>query len=232
MAKVSIIIPVFNEARTVRTMIEKVRNVNFGGFEREIVVIDDGSSDRTAEILDGLGDPSVRVLRHRENQGKGMAVRTGLAAASGDYFAIQDADLEYDPGDYAELLDTLVAGDLDIVFGTRFGGRNQWRPINRLQHLAHAVINAASNRLSGVALSDPTCCHRVFNRRLRDHLLPRLCSRRFTLEVEMVARVGRGRFRYRELPIHYQPRTYSEGKKIRWSDGLKILWAIVRYNLA
>ncbi len=230
MATISIIMPVYNEIKTVRTVIEAVMKAPMDGCTKELVIVDDGSTDGTREILETLRHEGIIVLLNERNSGKGYSVRRGLMAATGDYYAIQDADLEYDPADYGLMLALLRREHLTVVFGRRFGGLNHWQPISRLQFLAHRIIGASSALLSGVRIEDPTSCYKLFTREARDWYCARLCSNTFAIETEIVALTGRGKLKYREMPIHYYPRTYADGKKIRWTDGVRILWSIIKFN--
>lgn len=229
--KISIIIPVFNEIKTIKELLAKVDAVHFDNVEKEIVIVDDCSTDGTADFLRGIRKTGYKTAFNDKNSGKGSSVRRGLTEADGDFFAIQDADLEYEPSDYKNLFHLLVEKGANIVFGSRFPGLNNWAPISSLQHFAHSAIGFSSRILSGVKIKDPTSCFKIFDRRFKDYILPRLKSRTFTIEAELVALVGGGKFKYLEAPIHYYPRGYAEGKKIKWSDGVKILLAILRYNL-
>jgi glycosyltransferase involved in cell wall biosynthesis len=231
MPKISIVIPVFNEINTIETLLKKVDAVDFGNIEKEIVIVDDFSTDGTRDFLKNLKKENYNLIFHDINSGKGMAVKHGLAGASGDFFAIQDADLEYEPADYENLLKPLLEKEANIVFGSRFPGLNKWAPISRLQFLAHRTIDYSSRLLSGVKINDPTSCYKVFDRKFRDYFLPRFRSKGFAMEVELVAMVGKGKFGYLEAPIHYYPRSYNEGKKITWLDGIKILAAILKQNI-
>lgn len=231
MQKVSIIIPVFNEIRTIGEILKKVDAVRFENMEKEIVIVDDCSADGTTEFLKGFNGQGYKIIFNDKNLGKGSSVKNGLSKASGDFFAIQDADLEYEPSDYANLLRILVEKKASIVFGSRFPGLNNWTPISPLQKLAHRVIGFSSAFLSGVKINDPTSCYKIFDKKFKDYALPVLRSKSFTIEAELAALAGKSGLKYLEMPIHYHPRDYSEGKKIKWFDGIKILAAILRYNI-
>jgi glycosyltransferase involved in cell wall biosynthesis len=231
MQKISIIIPVFNEINTIETLLKKVDSVDFGNTEKEVVIIDDFSTDGTRDFLKNLKKDNYKLIFNDVNYGKGASVRRGLSAASGDFFAIQDADLEYEPADYKSLLELLLEKNADIVFGSRFPGLNKWAPISKLQFLAHRIIDHSSRLLSGVKINDPTSCYKIFDTKFKDYFLPRFQSKSFAMEVELVAMVGKGKFKYVETPIHYYPRSYTDGKKITWLDGVKILSAILKYNI-
>jgi len=227
--KLSVIIPVYNERGTLEEVLARVARAP---MEKEVVVVDDGSDDGSREILERLSQdagPSdrVRVFFHDRNQGKGAAVRTGIAQATGDWILIQDADLEYDPQDYPVLLAPLLEGRADVVYGSRFlGGAHRTR---YLQHyLANRFLTFVSNRMTGLKLSDMETGYKVFRRDVLDGI--RLRSNRFEFEPEITAKVARRGYRIFEVPISYNSRSYQEGKKITWIDGVKALWALFRYR--
>jgi glycosyltransferase involved in cell wall biosynthesis len=224
--KLSVLIPVYNEARTIEEILRLVAAVP---FEKEIVVVDDGSTDGTREILgrwDGRSD--VRVILHPENLGKGRAVRTAMEHASGDVLLIQDADLEYDPADYAAILRPIESGRADVVYGSRFRGSAE----NRVQNFWHTVGNRAltliSNVFTDLNLTDMATCYKAFHRRVAPSL--DLESRRFGFDAEFTVKVARGGFRIFEVPVSYFARSRAEGKKIRLRDGFSALGALVRHT--
>ena len=227
--KLTIVIPAYNEAATIR---EIVRRVQATPWEKEIIVVDDGSTDGTRDILASLEasieQPNLRVLFHERNQGKGGAVQTGFAAATGDFVIVQDADLEYDPRDYETLLGPLISGDADAVFGSRFKG-----PVVRVNSFWHAVGNKLltllSNMTTDLNLSDIEGGLKAYRTDLVRRL--RLESRGFEVEPELVAKIARMGSRVYEVPISYHGRTYAEGKKINWRDGFKALKTIAKYGL-
>ena len=223
--KLSVIIPAYNERATIREILRRVRETP---YEKEIIVVDDGSKDGTRDILAQMTEPDLRVILHEKNQGKGGALRTGFAAATGDFVVIQDADLEYDPRDYPKLLDPLVNGDADVVFGSRFAGTPR-----RVLFFWHAVANRGltllSNMTTNLNLTDMETGYKAF----RIDVVRRLSieSQRFGVEPELTAKIARLGCRVYEVPISYHGRTYAEGKKISWVDGVKAVGAIVRYGL-
>lgn len=229
--KLSIVIPVYNERTLIPQIIERVMAAPLPkGLTMEIVVVDDCSTDGTREWLSQhvASRADVMLCLQERNAGKGAALRTGFAAATGDLVLVQDADLEYDPAEYPQLLTPLLDGRADVVFGTRFLGQT-----HRVLYYWHAVGNwlltTLSNMLSNVNLSDMECCYKVF----RTDVLRRitLVENRFGFEPEITAKVARLRCRIYEVAVSYSGRTYAEGKKIGWRDGLSALRCIVRYNL-
>ncbi len=222
--KTSIIMPVYNERRTIE---EIVRRVLALPLELEILIVDDASSDGTSEILAGFADARIRIVQHPRNRGKGAAIRTAIPLATGDVIVIQDADLEYDPAQIPVLLDPIEKGLADVVYGSRFLGGP-----HRVHLFWHFVANQAltflSNLLNNLNLTDMETCYKCFRRELLQSI--RLRSDRFGFEPEVTAKLARRHARFYEVPISYYGRDYSEGKKIRWIDGLSALLAIVRFR--
>ena len=227
-AKLSIVIPVYNEAATVETLIGRVQTVRLS-IPREIVAVDDGSTDGTAEILERLRSDGVVVARHERNRGKGAAVRTGIERATGDIILIQDADLEYDPADYPTLLAPLLDGRADAVYGSRFLG-GPHRVLLFWHYAANKAFTLLTNVLYNVNLSDMGVCYKVFRAELL-RLFP-LREDGFGFEPEVTAKICKRHARLYEVPISYSGRTYAEGKKITWKDGLAYLRCLIRYRLA
>ncbi len=229
LSKVSIIIPVYNEAATIAEIIERVRNAAIS-LPKEIIVVNDGSTDRTPEVLQKLAadcEGEIRVVSHEVNRGKGAAIRFGLAHAGGEIIVIQDADLEYDPRDYARLLEPLLEGTADVVFGNRFHG-GPHRVLYFWHYLGNRVLTLLTNVLTGVNFSDMEVGYKVF----RADVLRRISlkSDRFGIEPEIAVKVAKLGCRVYEVPIRYYGRTYEEGKKITWRDGLAALFHILRYR--
>ncbi len=225
--RVSVLMPVFNERDTVEHAIARVREV---AMSMEIICVDDCSTDGTREVLTALRD-SGRIdalVFHDTNRGKGAAVRTALAAATGDVIVIQDADLEYDPGDILKLLSPVQDGRADAVFGSRFKG-----DVSRVLYYWHSLGNwgltTLSNMLTNINVSDMETCYKLVRTDLMKSLP--LTSDRFGFEPELTARLAQAKARIYEVPISYSGRTYAEGKKVRWTDGVAALWHIVRFNL-
>ena len=233
MARLSIVIPAYNERATVGELLRRVAAAPLPPeVTREVVVVDDGSSDGTRELLRELsaaGDPmAFRLVEHEVNRGKGAAIRSGLAAASGDLMLIQDADLEYDPRDYPGLLQPILDDEADVVFGSRFLG-GPHRVFFFWHYLGNRFLTTLSNMLTDLNLSDMETCYKVFRREVLAGV--ELRSNRFGIEPELTAKVARRGARIFEVPITYRGRTYAEGKKIGWRDGVAAIWAILRYNL-
>ncbi len=243
--KLSVVIPVYNEKDTI---FEILRRVVDQDIRKEILVVDDFSNDGTREILESVanrqtngeaqapandgGDPlplkDIRFFFQEQNQGKGAALRRGFAVVSGDIVLIQDADLEYDPRDYPKLLEPILDGRADVVFGSRFLGGPQ-----RVHYFWHYVANRfltlLSDMFTNLKLTDMETCYKVFRREVLKEI--RIKSNRFGFEPEITAKVSKGKWRVYEVPISYAGRTYEEGKKITWKDGVQALWCIIRYQL-
>jgi glycosyltransferase involved in cell wall biosynthesis len=224
---VSIVMPAYNEAQTVETALRRVRGVP---LRLEIIVVNDASTDGTREILDKLATEGLvdRVVHHEKNRGKGAAIRSGVAAATGDALVVQDADLEYDPADLPALLKPISEGKADAVYGSRFQG-GPHRVLYFWHYLGNRFLTLLSNMFTNLNLTDVETCYKLVRMDLMKRL--RLSSNRFGFEVEITARLAQARARMWELPISYSGRTYEEGKKITWRDGLAALFHIVRYNL-
>jgi glycosyltransferase involved in cell wall biosynthesis len=226
--KLSILIPVFNEARTVELVIERVRTANSCGLEKEIILVDDASTDGTGDILKKIAGPGgLKVASHPHNRGKGAAIRTALGHATGDILLIQDADLEYDPVDYPQLLQPILDGRADVVYGSRFLGSTH-RVLLFWHFMANRFLTLLSNMFCNLNLSDMETGYKVFKRKCVEGL--DLTSNRFGIEPELTAKLARRRYRFYETAITYSGRDYSEGKKIGWKDGIAALWFIFRYR--
>lgn len=226
--KVSVIIPVYNEVKTIEQIVRKVRAVKID-HEKEIIIIDDSSTDGTREKIQELatGWDNVRILCHKCNQGKGAALRTGFAAATGDIIIIQDADLEYDPLDYPKLLNPILDGGAEVVYGSRFLSGPRGVPFT--WHMAgNKFLTLLSNALNDIDLTDMETCYKVFKKGVIARL--DLKSNRFGFEPEFTAKISRQKFRIYEVPISYRGRTYSEGKKIGWRDGVKAIFSILWFR--
>lgn len=224
----SVIIPVYNERETVLRVIEAVRE---SPVESEIIVVDDGSTDGTAELLKarfGEGDEAVRLILLPYNRGKGHALRQGFAAATGHILLIQDADLEYDPIQYPSLLAPILSGDADVVYGSRFLGGSH-RVLYFWHSVGNRLLTTLSNIFTDLNLTDMESCYKVFRRPVLQSIA--LTEEGFGIEPEITARIAQRGWRVYEVPITYRGRTYAEGKKIGWRDGVEAVWCILRHNL-
>ena len=224
--RLSVVIPVYNEVETIKEIVSRVQAVD---FEKEIIIVDDGSTDGTREQLKeiGLAEKNVRVFYHDQNQGKGAALRTGFEVTTGDIVIIQDADLEYDPKEYPVLLGPILDGRADIVYGSRFLG-GPHRVLFFWHYLGNKFLTLLSNALTNLNLTDMETCYKVFRREVLSDM--KLKSNRFGFEPEFTAKIARKDFRIYETPISYSGRTYAEGKKIGWKDGVKAIFAIVWFR--
>ena len=219
-------IPVYNEVETIKEIVSRVQAVD---LEKEIIIVDDGSTDGTRELLqeDTFSLENVRVLYHDHNQGKGAALRTGFESATGDIIIIQDADLEYDPREYPVLLEPILDGRADIVYGSRFLG-GPHRVLFFWHYLGNKFLTLLSNALTNLNLTDMETCYKVFRREVLSGM--QLKSNRFGFEPEFTAKIAKKDFRIYETPISYSGRTYAEGKKIGWKDGVKAIVAILWFR--
>ncbi|HXN35180.1 MAG TPA: glycosyltransferase family 2 protein [Opitutaceae bacterium] len=226
--KLSIVIPCYNEAKTIRTIIERVRRSPYP--EKEIIVVDDCSRDGTRDLLRTQLEPMVdRVIYHDANMGKGAALRTGFAAATGDAVIVQDADLEYDPTEYAKLMQPILEGRADVVFGSRFMGGEPHRVCYFWHMVGNKFLTLFSNMMTNLNLTDMETCYKVFRRDVLEKIT--IEEDRFGFEPEITAKVARLHVVIFEVGISYYGRTYAEGKKIGWRDGFRAIWAILKYNL-
>ena len=224
-SKLSVIVPTFNERNTIAEIVRRMRAVDLP-LEREIIVVDDGSTDGTREVLKQLGDSTLRVVQHPTNRGKGAAIRTGLEHVTGDLVLIQDADLEYDPDDWPKLLAPVLKGRAVVVYGSRFTGER--RNMLFWHWVANRMLSLVANVLYNSTLSDMETGHKLFDRRVLDELSLR--ARGFDFEPEVTAKVLKTGIRIYEVPISYAGRTLEEGKKITWEDGVIALWTLVKYR--
>lgn len=228
--KLSIVIPCFNEARTLQQCVEKVLQIADNTLQLEIIIVDDFSTDESNMIADNLAKKhaGISVLHHEENQGKGAALRTGIQKASGDFVAIQDADLEYEPMELKRLLEPLTKGQADVVFGSRFLSYGFHRVLYFWHSLGNHFLTFLSNMFTDLNLTDMEACYKVFRRDVIQSI--QIEENRFGFEPEIVAKVAQMRLRIYEMGISYQGRTYAEGKKIKMKDGFRALYCIFRYN--
>ena len=228
---VSVIVPVYNEERTARSLVERVLRLDLG-LAKEIIVVDDGSSDGTPAILDDIArnHAEVKLLRHQPNRGKGYAVRCGIDAASGEVIIIQDADLEYDPAEYPRLLEPIRQGKADVVYGSRFISNEPKRVLYFWHFLANKFITLVADILTNLNLSDVETCYKVFRTDLLKKI--KLKEKRFGFDPEVTVKISHiKQVRIFEVGISYSGRTYAEGKKIGWLDAFRILYVLVKYSL-
>jgi glycosyltransferase involved in cell wall biosynthesis len=221
----SVVMPCYNEETTISTVIKEVLN---SPYTSEIIVVDDGSSDGSREILAAIDDPRVRVIMQPFNQGKGAAIRRGFQEAQGPYVIVQDADLEYDPKEYGHLVAPLLANKADVVYGSRFLGGGPHRVLYFWHRVGNLLLTTASNVFTNLNLSDMETCYKVFRREVLDSFT--LEEDRFGIEPEITAKIAAGGWRVYEVGISYSGRTYDEGKKIGWKDGVRAFYCIVRYS--
>lgn len=224
MPLLSVIVPVYNEAKTIRQILEKINSVD---IDKEIIVIDNGSTDETAKILRQVQYGNLKLIHHSSNRGKGGAILTGLANASGEFVIIQDADLEYDPAEYLKLIEEIKKDNTDVVLGVRFTKGYHGLLIPKL---GNQFLTCLLNILFGTKLNDFLTCYKLLRKDTLDKL--NLKSKWFDIEVEIVAKSLKRKLCIKEVPISYQPRSYAEGKKIRWMDGMRLIGNIIKYRFA
>ena len=224
----SVVVPVYNEVATIEALLRKVREVP---LKLEVIVVDDGSTDGTRDVLPRLRDEGLidTLVFHERNRGKGAALRRGFAEARGEILVIQDADLEYDPDDYHRLLEPILRGRADVVYGSRFAGGGAHRVLYFWHSVGNRLLTLLSNMLSDLNLGDVWTCYKAFRREVLEHL--HLTEDRFGFEVELTAQLAKARLRIYEVPIDYHGRTYEQGKKITWRDGISALWQTFKHNV-
>jgi len=232
--KISIVIPIYNEEKTLKEIIAVVEKADTFGLQKEIILIDDCSKDKSREILEEYKNKH-KVILHKKNQGKGGALQTGFKRATGDIILVQDADLEYDPNEYVNLLKPILDGKADVVYGSRFMGGQAHRVLYFWHYLGNKALTTFSNMLTNLNLTDMETCYKIFKKEILDQITPNLESKRFGFEPEITAKIAklskRDRCRIFEIGISYAGRTYAEGKKIGMKDGFEAIWCILKYNL-
>ena len=224
--KLTIIMPVYNERNTIKEILRRVRAVDLGEIAKEIIVVDDASTDGSADILKMEEDSTIKVLHHPKNMGKGAAVRTGLEHMTGDFMVIQDADLEYDPEDYRALLAPMLKKKAEVVYGSRFTGEH--RDMLFWHMLGNKLLSLATNILYNTTISDMETCYKMFWRGALEGIT--IKSNGFNFEPEITAKILKKRIRVYEVPISYAGREYKEGKKITWKDGFLAFWTLIKYR--
>jgi glycosyltransferase involved in cell wall biosynthesis len=231
--KLSIVIPCYNEEKTLEAIVDRVLAADRCGLDLEMVIVDDGSRDKSVEVMKALAvkHPEISTQFHGINQGKGAALRTGFKQATGDIVLVQDADLEYNPNDYPKLLQPLIDGRADVVFGSRFKGGEESRVLYFWHSMGNKLLTLASNMFTDLNLTDMETCYKAFRREIIQSV--DIVENRFGFEPEITAKIAhiRPRPRIYEVGISYAGRTYEEGKKIGWRDGVRAFYCIVRYNL-
>jgi glycosyltransferase involved in cell wall biosynthesis len=239
MKTLSVVIPVYNEEKTIIDTFEAVKKADSLAFNKEIIIIDDGSSDKTAEVIKELEknhtakkDFTLKIILSPKNEGKGAAIKKGLLATSGDVVIVQDADLEYDPAEFPIMLEPFIKNKADVVYGSRFISNRPHRVLYFWHYQVNLFLTLFSNVLTNLNLTDMETGYKAFTGELIREIAPHLESRRFGFEPEITARIAKVRgIKIYEVGISYTGRTYAEGKKIGWKDGIKALWEIFKYNL-
>ena len=230
--KLSVLMPVYNEKKTLAEIVSRVLNQRINGIDSlELVIVDDASTDGSTEIIEQLAGthPQIEPIFQKKNRGKGAAIREAIEAASGNIAIIQDADLEYDPNDFPVVLTPILQGDADVVYGSRFMTKERRRTLYSKHALGNRFLTFLSNRFTNLNLTDMETCYKAF--RLQSVKTIPLRSNRFGIEPEITAKIAKRKLRFHEVPISYHARTYAEGKKIKWKDGVVAIYVILKYWL-
>lgn len=227
--KLSVIIPAYNEEKTISKVIGRVKRQNIGRLKKEIIVVDDFSTDKTKKVLSKIKDRNIKIFFHKKNMGKGAAIRTALSNATGDIILIQDADLEYSPGEYPKLLKPIIEGKAKVVYGTRLEAiRKNLKKMYKLHYFGNVFLTIMTNILYGAKITDMETGYKVFKREVINGM--RLKAKRFDFEPEITSKILKRGCRIKEVPIDFIGRKFSEGKKITWVDGLKALYYLIKYR--
>lgn len=227
--QLSIVIPVYNESKTIMEIVDRVQRVQLDGICKELIIVDDFSTDGTVDKLHELCSTSnIKVLYHNKNSGKGAALKTGFGHVTGDFVIIQDADLEYNPQEYPRLLQPLLEGKADVVYGSRFIQTDVHRVISFWHSLVNKSLTLLSNIATNLDLTDMETCYKAFDANILNRIT--IKEKRFGFEPEFTAKIAKLKLRIYEVGISYHGRSYAEGKKIKWQDGVAAIWCIIKYN--
>ena len=227
--KLSIIIPVYNEEKSILEVISRVKKVNLGSITKEIIIIDDFSTDNTRKIMLELKDPSLKIFFHQKNHGKGAAIRTGLKHATGDIILVQDADLEYNPKEYPKLLKPIIEGKTKVVYGSRLEAiKRNLKKMYKLHYFGNLFLTIVTNMLYGAKITDMETGYKVFRKEVIQNI--NLRAKRFDFEPEITAKILKKGYKITEVPIDFMGRKFNEGKKITWKDGVKALYYLIKYR--
>lgn len=229
MEKLSVIMPVYNEEKTIKTVIEKVKKAKLKNISKEIIVVDDCSKDGTGKILKGINNTSLKIFFHNKNMGKGAAIRTGLKNSTGDIILIQDADLEYSPSEYGKLLKLIIEGSAKVVYGSRLEAiRKNKKNMYKLHYFGNLFLTLLTNLLYGTRITDMETGYKVFRREVIKGI--NLKAKRFDFEPEVTAKILKKGYKIHEVPVKFVGRKFDEGKKITWRDGIKAVYYLLKYK--